>query len=64
MTGAGHGLGRAIALELARIGCHVAVMDINLNGAEETVSQINQLTQVKAKAYKVRSSWSYFKLFS
>lgn len=63
MTGAGHGLGREIALELARIGCHVAVMDIDLKGAKETVRQINQIAQVKAKAYKVRS-WSYFKLFS
>lgn len=60
MTGAGHGLGQAIAMELARIGCHVAVMDINLSGAEETVKQISRVSQVKAIAYKVRSYWSYF----
>ncbi|KAH8416628.1 hypothetical protein KR222_000162, partial [Zaprionus bogoriensis] len=52
VTGAGNGLGRAIALQLAEIGCHIAVVDINLSGAEDTVKQINEMTTVKAKAYK------------
>lgn len=55
VTGAGNGLGRAIALELAKIGCHVAVVDIDLGGAEETVRQINEIAQVKAKPYQVSS---------
>jgi 3-oxoacyl-[acyl-carrier protein] reductase len=40
VTGAGGGLGRAIALQLASRGCRVAVLDINLKGAEETVAEI------------------------
>ncbi|KAH8359756.1 hypothetical protein KR093_008697, partial [Drosophila rubida] len=53
VTGAAHGLGRAIALELARNGCHIAAVDINIEGAEETVRQIREIYQVKVKAYKV-----------
>ncbi|XP_017046367.1 estradiol 17-beta-dehydrogenase 11 [Drosophila ficusphila] len=52
VTGAGHGLGRALALELAKKGCHVAVVDINISGAEETVKQIGETYKVRAKAYK------------
>ncbi|XP_001982197.2 estradiol 17-beta-dehydrogenase 11 [Drosophila erecta] len=52
VTGAGHGLGRAIALELARKGCHIAVVDINVSGAENTVKQIQDIYRVRAKAYK------------
>ncbi|XP_062124343.1 estradiol 17-beta-dehydrogenase 11-like [Drosophila sulfurigaster albostrigata] len=53
VTGAAHGLGRDIALELAKLGCHVAVVDIDINGAKETVEKIHQISRVKAKAYKV-----------
>ncbi|XP_022230045.2 estradiol 17-beta-dehydrogenase 11 [Drosophila obscura] len=52
VTGAGHGLGRAIALELADKGCHIAVVDINMTGAESTVKQIHERAKVRAKAYK------------
>ncbi|KAH8277082.1 hypothetical protein KR026_004914 [Drosophila bipectinata] len=52
VTGGGHGLGRAICLELAHKGCNVAVVDINLSGAEATVKQIQESYQVRAKAYK------------
>ncbi|EDW80587.1 uncharacterized protein Dwil_GK11608 [Drosophila willistoni] len=51
VTGAAHGLGRAIALELARKGCKIAAVDIDLTGAENTVKQI--IETVPAKAYKV-----------
>jgi NAD(P)-dependent dehydrogenase (short-subunit alcohol dehydrogenase family) len=37
VTGAGGGLGREIAIQLARRGCRVAVLDINATGAHETV---------------------------
>jgi 3-oxoacyl-[acyl-carrier protein] reductase len=40
VTGGGRGIGRAIALELGRAGSHVAVCDVDLAGAEETVQQI------------------------
>jgi NAD(P)-dependent dehydrogenase (short-subunit alcohol dehydrogenase family) len=38
VTGAGGGLGREIAIQLARRGCRVAVLDINAPGADETVN--------------------------
>lgn len=40
ITGAGAGIGRACALEFARQGARVAVADINLAGARETVRRI------------------------
>ena len=36
VTGAASGIGRAIALGLARAGAAVAVVDVNTGGAEET----------------------------
>jgi acetoin reductase-like protein len=43
VTGAGSGIGRAIALRLARDGARVAAADLNLEGARETASQIEGL---------------------
>lgn len=40
VTGAARGLGRAIALRLARDGAAVAVWDLNRKGAEETAQMI------------------------
>ncbi|MEE9191739.1 MAG: SDR family NAD(P)-dependent oxidoreductase [Candidatus Aerophobetes bacterium] len=40
VTGAGQGIGRGIALRLAQEGARVAVNDVNLKSAEETLSQI------------------------
>lgn len=42
VTGGGSGLGRAISLRLAQEGSEVAVADINMDGARETVGQIQK----------------------
>lgn len=42
VTGGGSGLGRAVCLRLAQDGAQVAVADINMAGAEETVSLIRE----------------------
>ena len=52
ITGAGRGLGQAMALALADAGSIVVCTDMNLKSAEETVSQISELDQ-KAIALKV-----------
>ena len=43
VTGGGRGIGKAIALKLARLGCNVVVSDVNKQTAEETVSEIRRL---------------------
>jgi len=43
VTGAAGGLGREVALQLARRGCAVAVTDINAEGVTETARQIGQI---------------------
>ena len=52
VTGAGGGLGREIAIQLARRGCRVAVLDINAAGADETV----RLCSAEPEAMPSRSS--------
>jgi 3-oxoacyl-[acyl-carrier protein] reductase len=44
-AGANGGLGHAIALELARLGAHVAVPDINEPGSQATAREIKNLGQ-------------------
>jgi len=45
VTGAGQGIGRAIALSLAEHGAHVAVIDINSEAAQRVAAEIQGLGQ-------------------
>lgn len=52
MTGGGNGLGRAISLKLASLGCRVVIADVDIDAANKTALDVQQLGS-KAKAYKV-----------
>jgi NAD(P)-dependent dehydrogenase (short-subunit alcohol dehydrogenase family) len=43
VTGGGSGLGEAVARELARLGAQVAVLDVNLAGAQRVADEIGGL---------------------
>ncbi|MCG9793180.1 SDR family NAD(P)-dependent oxidoreductase [Flavobacterium algicola] len=51
VTGGGSGIGKAISLTFAKQGAEVHILDFNLEGAEETVKEIEALGE-KAKAHK------------
>ncbi len=40
VTGAGHGIGRELALQLVKLGVRVAIWDVNKAGAEETLAEM------------------------
>ena len=42
ITGAASGLGRALALRFAKEGADICIADINLDGAAETLSLVDQ----------------------
>jgi len=50
ITGAGSGIGRAIALRLADEGCAIAAVDVDAAGAEETVAMIGDRSGRRAAA--------------
>lgn len=55
VTGGAQGIGKAIALTLARYGADVVISDINLEKAEETSKEVRAL-EVKSLALKVNVS--------
>lgn len=50
VTGAGHGIGREIALNFARAGANLVLWDIDISGNEETARLVEELN-VKAYTY-------------
>ncbi len=51
VTGAAQGIGKAIALTLAKEGANLSICDVNLEKAQETVKELQALG-VKAAAFK------------
>lgn len=54
VTGGGNGLGREISLRLGKVGCNIAILDVDIVGARQTVKDLTLNYGVEAKAYKVR----------
>lgn len=48
ITGAGHGIGREVALQFAQLGCVIVCWDINLKAAKETTREVEE---IGGKAY-------------
>lgn len=59
VTGGAHGIGEAIAIELAKCGCNIAVADVDIEGARDTVEELH-LLGVKAFAYEVTTIVFFF----
>lgn len=53
VTGAGNGLGRAIAFRLARERCKLAIVDIDFYAAQQTAKEIETKFNITALPFKV-----------
>lgn len=45
ITGAANGLGKALAIEFYKQGCHLALIDVDLNGLEKVKEELRSATQ-------------------
>lgn len=52
ITGTGHGIGKELALKYASLGAIVVCLDVNEEGNNETVNEINRNGTLKAYGYK------------
>lgn len=52
VTGGGNGLGRGLCFELAKHGCNVIIVDVDIDAANRTVEELIKLG-IQSKAYKV-----------
>lgn len=52
MTGGAGGLGQQLCIQLAKVGCNIAVADIDLETAQKFADSLASM-RVSAKAYKV-----------
>jgi NAD(P)-dependent dehydrogenase (short-subunit alcohol dehydrogenase family) len=52
VTGAGRGIGRAIALELAGLGADIVAAELNQTAAEETAAEVETLAKRRALALR------------
>lgn len=53
ITGAASGMGRALAVALARRGCHVAIADVQVDGLAETCRSVNAAADVNCSTHLV-----------
>lgn len=51
VTGGGNGLGRALCFRLAREGCNIAIVDIDIKSATNTAHEIEGAFKVQCKAF-------------
>jgi NAD(P)-dependent dehydrogenase (short-subunit alcohol dehydrogenase family) len=60
ITGAGSGIGRALAQQLAGKGARLALSDVNAQGLDETVRSLPRVTEVRSYALDVSNRQAVF----